>query len=94
MTEYLLGQRQIKRHQENGPVDGMEADNILSNQVQIRRPVPVKLLCGLSVTVVADSGNIVGQRIQPYIGYMLGIKAYRNPPAKGGALLCAPRDAL
>ena len=31
MTEYLLRQGKIQRHQENGPVNGMETDNILSD---------------------------------------------------------------
>ena len=31
MTEHLLRQRKVQSHQENGPVDGMEADNVLSD---------------------------------------------------------------
>ena len=31
MTEYLLRQRLAQSHQEDGPVNGMETDDILSN---------------------------------------------------------------
>ena len=83
MAEYLLGKRQTQRHQENGPVNRMEADNILSDQMEIRGPVFFKLGIAFSVTVVADSRNIVGQSVQPNIGHMLGIKFHRDPPGKG-----------
>ena len=50
--------------------------------MKIRRPVLLEQVAGLAVTVVTDAGNVVGQRIQPYIGYMLRIKGYRNTPGK------------
>ena len=37
----------------------MEADNILSNQMQVRRPVFLITLQMLSVHIVTDTGNIV-----------------------------------
>ena len=39
MSEYLLGQWQIQRHQEYRPVDGMETYDILAYQMQVCRPV-------------------------------------------------------
>ena len=33
MAEYLLRKRKIQGHQENRPVNGMETDNVLSDQV-------------------------------------------------------------
>ena len=44
MSEYLLRQRLAQCHQENRPVDGMEPDDILTDQVQVCWPqllVPV-----------------------------------------------------
>ncbi len=38
MAKYLLWQRNIKSHQENRPVNCMEADNILTDQVKVCRP--------------------------------------------------------
>ena len=31
MAENLLGQGQVQRHQENRPINGMEADNVLAD---------------------------------------------------------------
>ena len=85
MSKYLLRQRKSQSHQENRPVNSMETDDIFSNQMQVCRPVFFKLLCTVSITVIADSGDVVGQRIQPYINHMPGIKVYRNSPFKGGS---------
>ena len=60
----------------------MEADNVLSDQVQVGGPKLSKLVRAVSITVITDPGDIVGKRVQPYIGHMLGIKADRNPPAE------------
>ena len=60
----------------------METDNILSDQVQVCRPVLVEKLRAVSVRIVSDSGDVVGQRIQPYINDMFRIKVYRDSPLK------------
>ena len=84
MTEYLLRQRQIQRHQENGPIDRMETDNIFSDQMQIRRPLLLEQVAGLSVALVADAGDIVGQRVQPYVYHVLRVEVYRDAPFERG----------
>ena len=38
VTENLLGQRQAERHQKNRPVDRVETQNVLSDQVKIGGP--------------------------------------------------------
>ena len=63
----------------------MEADDILTDQMKICRPVFLELLCTFTVTIVADTGNIVGQCIQPYINHMARIKVYRNSPFEGSS---------
>ena len=83
MSEHLLRQRQIQRHQKNRPVNRMETDNIFSDQVQICRPVLVEQIAG-TIRIVTNLGDIVGQGIQPYIDHMLRVKIYRNSPAEGG----------
>ena len=85
MSEDLLWKRQPKSHKEDGPVDRMKTDNILPDQVKIRRPELPKLLRTAAVTVIADSGNIVGQSIQPHVCHMLWIEGYRNSPFKGSS---------
>src|SRR3546814_6100304 len=38
MPEHLFGQRDPRRHQERRPVDRVEADDILADQMKVRRP--------------------------------------------------------
>ena len=38
MAEHLLRQRQIRAHQESRPVDRVETNDVLADQVQIGRP--------------------------------------------------------
>ena len=61
----------------------METDNILTNQMQVSRPVLFILFSTVSVRIITDSGNIICQCIQPHINYMLIVKVYRNAPFKG-----------
>ena len=85
MTEYLLGKGNIQSHEENRPVDGMETDDILTDQMEICRPVLIEKLAAIAICVITDTGDVVGQCIQPYIGNMLGIEINRNSPGEAGA---------
>ena len=58
----------------------METDDIFSNKMKVGRPHLVKQFRIVSIAIITDSGNIVGQGIQPYIYNMLRIKVYRNSP--------------
>ena len=82
MPEHLLRQRQPQRHQEDRPVNRMETDDILADQVQVRRPELVKLLRTVAVRVVSDPRDIVGQRVQPHVSHMLRVKVNRDAPLK------------
>ena len=83
MSKYLLRQRLAQCHQENRPVDGMEPDDILTDQMQICGPQLLVLLGAVAVCIIADTGDVIGQRIQPYIDNMLGIESHRNTPGEG-----------
>ena len=85
MTEYLLGQRLAERHQEDRPVNRVEANDILADQVHVRRPELLVVLIVVAVRIVAAEGDIVGKRIQPNIDNMARVKVYRNAPAERGA---------
>ena len=76
MTEYLFGQGQIKCHKENGPIDGVEADDVLTYNVNVGGPILTEMLALLLVGlvgIVADGGDVVGERIKPYVSYVLGV---------------------
>ena len=59
MAKYLLGQRQIQSHEHDGPVNGMEADNVLADQMEICRPVFLKHRIIIAVQIISQSGNVV-----------------------------------
>ena len=82
MSKYLLWKWKIQCHQEDRPVNGMETDDIFSDQVKVCRPEFVKLLSTISLCIISDSCNIVCQSIQPYIHNMLWIKINRDSPLK------------
>ncbi len=63
MAEHLLRQLFLQRHQEDGPVDRMEADDILADQMKVRRPQLLILLRGITLRIIADTRDIVGQRV-------------------------------
>ena len=63
----------------------METDDILTDQMKVCRPVFLKQLSVVSVAVVAKTGDVVCQGIQPYIGNVLRIEGNRNSPGKGGS---------
>ena len=83
MSEYLFRKRKIQRHQEDRPVNGMETNDIFSDQVKICRPIFVEFIAAVSVAVIADTCDIVCQSIQPYIYNVLRIEIYRDSPFKG-----------
>ena len=81
MSEYLLRKRLAQRHQEDRPVDRMEANDILADQMKIRRPVfPVFIL--RSVGVIPGEGDVVAERVQPDIDHVLRVEVHRDPPGK------------
>ena len=53
VAENLLGKGQIQRHKKDGPVKGMEANDILSDQMQIGRPIFFIILPVVPVHVIA-----------------------------------------
>jgi hypothetical protein len=82
MREDALGRRQARGHQEGRPVDGVEADDVLADEVDVGRP---PLGEGGPVLGVAGGGDVVGQRIQPDIHYMCIVARHLHAPAEAGA---------
>ena len=85
VTEHLLRQRQVERHEENRPVDGVETDDVLADEVQVCRPITLELLGGVAVAVVTDAGDVVCERVEPNIHDVLVVKIDRNAPLEGGS---------
>ena len=80
--ENFLRQRQIQRHQHDRPDDGVETDDIFPHEVNIGGPVFFKAFIAFGV---AESGDVVGESVQPDIDHMLGIVGYGDAPGEGSA---------
>ncbi len=80
MTEHLLRQRLSQRHQEDGPVNRVEPDDILPDQVKIRRPLLVIETAAVSIRVISNACDVVAQCVKPDIHDMTRIKIHRDPP--------------
>ena len=80
MTEHRLRQRQIERHQEDRPVDRVEADDVLSDHMQIGGPELFKEFGGFAAAFVSDAGDVVRERVEPDVDDVLRIEIDRNAP--------------
>ena len=60
----------------------METDDVLADQVQIRRPVLLKHRIAVAIRVITETGDIVRQGIQPYVNHVLRVKINGNAPAE------------
>ena len=83
MAKHLLGQRQPQRVEHNRPDNGMEADNFLADQMDIRRPVLLEQR--VIVRAVAQRGNVIAQRVNPDVHRVLLVERDRNAPLDGRA---------
>ena len=86
MAEHALGQLDARRHEEGRPVDGVEAQDVLADDVHVGRPVVPQRV---AVIGEADAGDVVGQRIDPHVHDMLGAAGvaaararHRNAPVE------------
>ena len=81
MAKYLLGQRQTSRHQERWPVNRVETDNILADQMQAGGPVFPPFL---RVVGKANARNISDQRVEPNIHDMVFTTRNLHAPIEAG----------
>ena len=78
-------QRDSRRHQESRPVHGVKPDDVLTDHMQISRPIAlVEKRFGVRK---ARAGEVVGQRVDPHVHHVFGVAGYRHTPGEGG-----PRD--
>ena len=77
----VVGQRLAERHQKDGPVDGMEAGDVLADDVQLFGIAPEFVIKGrAAVGVVAEPRDIVGESVQPHIDDVAAVKIDGDAP--------------
>ncbi len=83
VAENLLGQRDVQHLEHDRPDYRMEADDLLAHDVLVGRPVLFKQRRVFGR--IAQGGNVVGQRVQPYIDYVAAVDRHGYAPRKRGA---------
>ena len=73
--EDALRQRQIRRHQERRPEDGVKADDLLADQVEVGGPE----------VLAVDRAHVADQRVEPDVEDVLAFDRQRDSPFDGGA---------
>lgn len=85
VPENVFGKGKIERHQKDGPVDGVKADDILADDMRVGGPVFFEQFAAVAVGVVTESRDIVGQRVQPNVHDVAAVEGNGNAPAESGA---------
>ena len=83
MTEHLLGKRLAECHKHYRPVDGVESQDVLTDEVKVARPVLFVKLAVIAVGIVSESGDVVAQSIDPNINGVVRIEINRDAPLDG-----------
>ena len=79
----VLGQGLADGHEHGRPNNAVEADDVLTHNMELRGPAIGQLGTGLvGVDTVADGGHIVEQRIEPHVGHVALVKRDLNAPVK------------
>lgn len=70
-------------HEHGRPNNAVEADDILTHNMELRRPAIGQLGAGLvGIDTVADGRHIVEQRVEPHVGHVALVKRNLNAPVK------------
>ena len=82
----VVGKRLAERHQEDGPVDGMEAGDVFSDDVQLFGMTPEFVVEGrAAVGVVPEPRDVVGEGVQPHIDDVAAVEIDGDAPLKSRA---------
>src|SRR5438874_13232642 len=80
MRPDLLGNRQHGGHQECGPVDSVEPDDVFTDYVNVSWPVAAAFVFG-----TAHGAEVRGESVKPDIENVRLFSGHRNAPANCGA---------
>ena len=83
MDEEVPGDRQVGGHQQRRPVDRMELENVLADQLVIGGPEAFAQVCtGLGV---GQCCVVVEQRVPPDVDRLVLVPRNRDPPVDSAA---------
>ena len=82
MCEDLLWQRQPGAQQQRRPVQAVKPNDLLADQVELRRPEALERLV---VVGVANTRQIIGQCVDPHVDHFVRRAWHRDAPAHQAA---------
>ena len=91
MAVDFFRQRQIERHEDAWPDDGVETHDFLADEVQVGRPVFLEFL---GVVEEADRRQVVRQRVEPDVDDVLRVDGHLDAPVKRRARNAEVVEAL
>jgi hypothetical protein len=80
MGKHLFRQRDAGCHQESRPVDGVKAQDVLADNVNVTRPEFAELTI---LVRIAEGADVVGQGVEPDIDDMFLVARNRDSPGEG-----------
>ena len=83
MAVDVLGQRHAHAHEHRGPDDGVEADDLLADKVDVGGPELIVIV--VLFVHEAKSGAVVEQCIDPDIDDVTGVEVHRHAPGEARA---------
>ena len=83
MAEDLFRQRQPGGHEEGRPVDAVEAEDVLADEVDARRPELV--VPRLVIAAETERRDVVGQGVEPDIDHVVLVAGVGDAPLERGA---------
>ena len=78
----VLRQRHTHAHEHGGPDDGVEADDLLADEVHVRGPVFVVVV--ILLIHEAERRGVVEQRVDPDVDHMARVEIDRHTPGEAG----------
>ena len=82
MAVHLLGEGQVQRHEDGGPDNGVEADDLLAHKVDVGGPVLLKVM--VSAVLITQGVDIVGEGVDPHIDHVARVEVHGHAPSKAG----------
>ena len=82
VAEDVLGQGHAHAHQHGRPDDGVEADDLLADEVVVGGPIVVIVM--VLVIVQTQGGGVVEQGVHPHIDHVTGVEVHGDAPGEGG----------
>ena len=79
MDEDVPRQLEFGRHQQGGPVDRVEAQDVLADEVIVRRP---ELAREILTARVGERGVVVQQRVEPHVEDVLAVPRHAHAPGE------------